>query len=446
MSKSKNNVINPWEMFNTVGADAVRLQMCATAPWNAKRFGKETLNELVMPFLRTLWNCYSFTVRYMLLDNFDPRESRIVSDNLEIEDKWILSAADSMAEEVTKNMERNEYHDALAKLNKFVVEDFSRWYIKLVRDRLWLEDSSQKMNPSKHAAYMTLSKVFDKLCRVLSPMTPFLSEEIYLNLVKNQSSVHMEEWPKPEHINKKLEGEMDIVRKIFEAASNSRQNAGIKLRYPIAKVTVVGGEKVKDATESLKEIIKKQVNSKELVYEQEMNGLTYVATPKFSVIGPKYGKEANKVADLIRKNAGRLKDTVAKSQTVTLGGFEVTSDMISDLKIQVPEKYSASEFASAGANGIVYIDSKMDDRLLKEALARELIRNVQEARKQNKLEELQRIKIQVFDCPQITEMLKDFKELVLSEVRADDITLKPELASKMSFSFREKEISFSISF
>jgi len=447
MSKSKNNIIDPWEMFNTVGADAVRLQMCSTAPWNAKRFGKETLNELVLPFLRTLWNCYSFTVRYMLLDSFDPRESKLKTTELEVEDRWVLSATDSMVERVTLFLERNEFHQALAQINAFVVEDLSRWYIKIIRDRLWLEDKNKEMNPSKHAAYMTLARVFDRLSRVLAPMAPFVSEEIYQNLVKKDvGSVHLANWPKPENQDKKLEQGMEVVKKIFEAGSNSRQNAGIKLRYPIAMVTVVGGSQVKGACESLGDVIKKQLNAKELNYQEEMKDLIYNATPNFSIIGPKYGKDANKVGELIRKNAASLREIHSAKKPITLGGFEISPEMVSDIQIKVPEEYAASEFASNAGSGIVYLDSRMDEGLLREAMARELIRNVQEARKQNNLEELQRIKIEVLDCKEITDMLSDFRTMVLSEVRGDGITPQKNLKSAMSFTFQEKKITFAISF
>ncbi|MCX6695266.1 MAG: class I tRNA ligase family protein [Candidatus Altiarchaeota archaeon] len=383
----------------------------------------------------------------MLLDNFDPRESKIRNTELEIEDRWILSTTDSMVEDVTANLEKNEYHQALSILNKFIVDDFSRWYIKIIRDRLWLEDSSNEMNPSKHAAYMTLAKVFDKVSRILAPLAPFMSEEIHLNLLqKDLSSIHMAEWPRPERIDKKLEQEMDIVRKIFEAGSSCRQNAGIKLRYPIANVTVVGGDAVKSACTQLGEVIKKQLNTKELSYAEEAKDLSYSATPDFKVLGPKYGKDAVKAADLIRKNAVNLKNIKSSGKTITVGGFEITPDMVSEIKVQVPEKYSASEFTSNEASGIVYIDSKMDESLLREALAREIIRNVQELRKQNNLEELQRIRIQVMDCPEVRDMLSEFRILVMNEARADEIQMRPALESKTSFVFQEKKVTFSISF
>ncbi|MFH1126079.1 MAG: isoleucine--tRNA ligase, partial [Candidatus Altiarchaeota archaeon] len=204
MAKSKNNIINPWELFNSVGADAVRLQMCSSAPWNARRFGKESLNEVVVPMLRTLWNCYSFTARYLILDKFDPKESKLEKKSLLVEDHWIISKANTLMEEATTALDKNEYHVAVDRINNFIVEDFSRWYIKLIRDRLWLEDS-KVMNPSKKAAYLTLQKVFEKLSIVLAPIAPFISDELYLNLIKTKSmleSIHLVQWPKPEDQDK----------------------------------------------------------------------------------------------------------------------------------------------------------------------------------------------------------------------------------------------------
>ncbi|MBM3309617.1 MAG: isoleucine--tRNA ligase, partial [Candidatus Altiarchaeales archaeon] len=332
MAKSKNNILNPWELFDSVGVDAVRLQMCSAAPWNARRFGKESLNESVVPMLRTLWNCYSFTARYMSLDKFNPLASKPSQEQLQMEDCWIISKANTLVEEVTSALDRNEYHIAVEKLNNFIVEDFSRWYIKLIRDRLWLEDS-KKMNPSKEAAYVTLYNVFEKLSLILAPIAPFISEEIYLNLLKSEKtpeSIHLLSWPKPENQDKKLELQMDIARKIFEAGSYCRQNANIKLRHPIQKVSIAGDKNVEETVKTLGAIIAKQLNAKEVEFMEELAGLTYTATPNFTVLGPKYGKKAPEAASLIKQNGRKIKKALDGKQAVKLNSFEITPDMISE--------------------------------------------------------------------------------------------------------------------
>lgn len=444
MSASKGNVLDPWKLFNTVGADAVRLQMCSQAPWNARRFGQESLSEGVLPLLRTLWNCYEFTTRYMGLDEFDAQGKKLPESGLMLEDKWILSEVNTLISDVSADLEANNYHVAYAHLNEFIVEKLSRWYIKLIRDRLWLEDQDGKINPSKNAAYLTLTEVFKKLVAVMAPLTPFLSEEIHSNLVGGKS-VHLEPWPKPGKTDSELEEGMQIVRKIFEAGSYVRQKAGIKLRHPIKSVTVVGDAKVRKACEKLDDIIGKQLNAKKVEYVTEVEETTYAYTPNFAVIGPKYGKDASKTGDAIRKAGAELKEALDKKKKITLGKFEVTPNMVSEVKIIVPDKYAAGEFAHNDSSGVVYINTERDGELMNEALARDVIRNVQELRKKEDLAELDRIRVRISDSARVNDMLSSFKDMVLAEVRGDELTVEKGV-SGVSFSFEGEEIMVSIEF
>jgi len=447
MAKSKNNILDPWELFNTFGVDAVRLQMCSQAPWNARRFGKESLNESVVPMLRTLWNCYSFTARYLLLDKFDPRDAQPDERTLATEDRWILSKANTLVEDVTAALDKNEYHVAVEKINNFIVEDVSRWYIKLIRDRLWLEDA-QHIHASKKAAYMTLQKVFERLSLVLSPIAPFIAEELYQNLVKTEDapeSVHLLSWPKPERRDKQLELEMDVARKIFEAGSSCRQNADIKLRHPIQKVTVAGDRTVKQTVLSLKDVIIKQLNAKEVEFIEELPDLTYTASPNYAVIGPKYGKKASEVAKAIQENSRSIKKAFESGKAITICSFEITSDMVGEIKVNVPDKYAASEFSFGKAGGVVYIEKQRSESLLKEALARDVIRNLQELRKKHNLEELQKVEIEISDSPKVRSMLADYRDAILREVRGNSIAVQKNLTG-CSFDFQGENVSVAISF
>ncbi|MFH1789438.1 MAG: isoleucine--tRNA ligase [Candidatus Altiarchaeota archaeon] len=444
MSKSHNNILDPWELFETVGADAVRLQMCSQAPWNARRFGKDSLNEGVLPLLRTLWNTYEFTTRYMSLDGFDARGGKERDASFKVEDEWILSETDTLIADVTRELEANNYHIAYAQLNEFIVEKLSRWYIKLIRDRLWLEDEDGKINPSKSAAYITLTEVFTRLVALMAPVTPFIAEEIHMNLVGGKS-VHLAKWPEPGKTKPELEEAMEIARKIFEAGSFMRQKAGIKLRHPIASVTIVGDDKVKKACEKLSGIIGKQLNAKKVEYVTEVAGTTYAYAPNFKVLGPKYGKDAAKAADAIRNAGAKLKQALDAGRKTKLGKFEVSPDMVAEVKILVPEKYAAGEFTHKDSSGVVYINTERDATLMNEALARDVIRNIQELRKKENLAELDRIKVKITESPKVKAMLGEFEDEVLKEVRGDEITPEKEV-SGASFSFEGEEIKVSISF
>jgi isoleucyl-tRNA synthetase len=444
MSKSNKNVIDPWQLFNGVGADAVRLQMCATAPWNAKRFGTDSMNETVIPMLRTLWNCYSFTVRYMLLDEYDPSDRKAPKKGVLVEDEWIGAAADAMMESVRSSMLLHEYHHALAAITGYVIEDLSRWYIKLIRDRLWLEDKDGKMDPSKKAAYVALTDAFDKVCLALAPLAPFITEEIYLNLLKGpEASIHHRQWPKKKAEAKdELLSDMGIVRAVFEAGSRCRQDAKIKLRHPIRKVTVSGDRQAEGSVARLGQVIEKQLNCKTVEFQAKLPGVTYSATPNFKIIGPKYGKDAGKVAQAIRSAPLDAKRMVESGKAAPIGGFEVFPDMVSDIKLNIPETYAAAEFRSGGSSGLVMIETTRDASLMNEALARDLIRNIQELRKKADLPELRRIRVEVSADPQVEAMLAEFGGLVLSEVRADGLEVKEGLSAEGSLEYEGKTIYY----
>ncbi|MFH0862353.1 MAG: isoleucine--tRNA ligase [Candidatus Altiarchaeota archaeon] len=446
MSKSKNNIVDPWELFNTVGADAVRLQMCSTAPWNVKRFGKDSMNEAVIPMLRTLWNCYSFTVRYMLLDKYDPSDRTVDKKHFTEEDWWITSAANQMGSSVHKAMEGNEYHHVVAALNEFIVEDLSRWYIKLIRDRLWLEDRDGRINPSKKAAYVTLTEVFEKVCLALAPMAPFITEEIYLNLLKGDAkSIHHMGWPSAcEDVDEELIRDMTIARAIFESGSKCRQDAKIKLRHPITKVTISGNGQVEAAVKRLTSVIAKQLNCKGVEYVPALKNVTYQASPNFKEIGPRYGKEAGKVAQAIKSKPQEAKRIKESGKAGKIDGHEITPEMIADIRMIIPETHAAADFACGSSSGLVMIETKRDQSLMNEALARDLIRHVQELRKKADLPELKRIMIEVTKDEDIGKMLKEQETAILYETRADQITLKEGLESKDRLEYEGKEIKYRI--
>jgi isoleucyl-tRNA synthetase len=292
---------------------------------------------------------------------------------------------------------------------------------------------------------MTLIEAFKTVCLTLAPIAPFVSEEIYGNLVGG-GSVHLASWPKPGKINEKLGSEMEIAKKVFEAGSFARQKAGIKLRHPVRKITVVGGRELSSPVSSLSDVIKKQLNTKEVEYAQELPGTTYEAKPDFKVIGPKYGKEAVKVAEAIKKNPKEARKIVETKKKAKIDGFDVAPEMVSEIIVRAPEKYPGESFTVGGISGVVYVDTERDAPLIREALARELIRNIQELRKKHNLAELDRIKVSYTGGKVVDETLAEFGDVVLSEVRADEIKPDKKGATQAVFSFEGEEVGVSISF
>jgi isoleucyl-tRNA synthetase len=262
MSKSLGNVIEPLEVVEKYGADALRFYVLSSPPWEDLKFSMRELTN-AQRLLNTLWNSHVFATTYMALDSFDPDEvGEEVARHLKVEDRWILSRVNTLILSVTSSLERYELHAAVRALASFIQEDLSRWYIKLIRRRTWVEVE----DPSKTAAYYTLHKVLTTLSKLLAPFIPHLSEKIYRGL-GGEGSVHLCDWPEPEEelIDKGLEEGMEIVRKLVEAGTSARQAAGLKLRWPVRTIVVEAAPDVQEKIKPLLEILSSSLNCKELL-------------------------------------------------------------------------------------------------------------------------------------------------------------------------------------
>jgi isoleucyl-tRNA synthetase len=238
---------------------------------------------------------------------------------------------------------------------------------------------------------------------------------------------------------------MEVAKRIFEAGSSVRQKAGIKLRHPVKKVTVVGGPELEDAATKFSEVVKRQLNAKTFEYAQELSGTTYEVKPNYKALGPKYGKDAPKVADALKKNPAKAKSIVDSGREDEVGGFKVTADMITEIIIKAPDDHPGESFSFEGVSGVVYVDTRRDESLMREALARELIRNIQELRKKHRLGELDRITVKYSGSGRTDEILEEYGPAILEEVRADEIK-RSEGAKEAAFSFEGEEVGLSISF
>jgi isoleucyl-tRNA synthetase len=267
MSKSLGNVVEPWEVAERYGADVLRFYMLSANPlWEDLKFSWKGV-ELTYKLLNVLWNVHVFATTYMALDNFNPSSADVekIQEGLMPEDRWLISRVNTLVAEVSRAMERYEFHRATRKLSDFIFEDLSRWYIRLVRGRAWIE----REDPRKLAAYATLYQSMHVLIRLLAPLMPHLTEVLYRELVKAVSreapeSVHMLPWPTPEQtlIDRELEEGMAAVRKFVEGTARLRQEAGLKLRWPVRRVAIRSGKK--RVLVKLRELFRNQLNCKEL--------------------------------------------------------------------------------------------------------------------------------------------------------------------------------------
>jgi len=231
---------------------------------------------------------------------------------------------------------------------------------------------------------------------------------------------------------------------VFEAGSKCRQDAKIKLRYPVTKITVTGDAKVKKAVRRLDGVMAKQLNAKRVEYMPSLPGVTYRALPNYAVLGKRYGKDTGNVGDAIKAAPGEAKAVVDSGKAAVIGGFEVTPDMVSEVKLIVPAENAATAFTESGTAGIVMVDTRRDESLMNEALARELIRNIQELRKKADLPELKRIRVEATKNQAVERMLGEFRETVLRETRADDIRLAECVETHESLEFDGNTICYRI--
>jgi isoleucyl-tRNA synthetase len=405
MSKSLGNVIYPESVISEYGADALRLYFASDVPyWETMKFSSlELKNRLKV--LNTLWHIYEYYKIYS-------KEAR--KENLRLEDKWIISRVNSLADIVTRGLDNFELHVAGRAINNFIMNDLSRFYIKLIKER------------SDPAAFWTLKYVFDKLLRLLAPITPFISDYLYREMFKKD--VHLEPWPEVDEIDSDLENKIEIVREILEASYAIRQERGIKLKYPLRALSVHGNEEVCRAARELSEIIKSLANVKEI--EIEAKKIKYVAKVKWASIGKKFGKDAKRVAELVsREDPGKLKANLERGE-VRLEGFKITAEDV--YFEEVPEEGKKIE------GGVVNLDTTITKELRREWFLREFARAIQAARKSAGLKIGQKIKL-------FTDVQLDENEKKEIEKGTDvEIVFQAPKKKTLEFEFEGKKYKFGL--
>ncbi|MHA1593795.1 MAG: isoleucine--tRNA ligase [Candidatus Baldrarchaeia archaeon] len=446
MSKSLGNFVAPEDVIERFGRDILRLYLLQNTTWEDLRFNWEGVEE-VQRIMNVLWNVFVFATTYMELDKFSPKKYslRDLLPHMAPEDRWMLSRINSVVKSVTKKLDEYLFHEATRELLDFIVEDVSHWYIRLIRRRVWIETEDIR----KTIAYAVLYDVLKKFILLLAPLAPFITEKLYQFMVRPvepemPESVHLCRYPDPdeEFIDKELEKMMSIVREIVSAANSARQAATppIKIRQPLSEVIVLtDDELVKKAVERLSEVICDQSNVKEikvLPLSEELKFKKVELKPRMNVLGPKYKDLAKRIAEeLLKVDAEEVLRSIGEKGTYELrvNGRSVS---ITEEDIEVEEKVVSGFSRAETRYGKVYLNTRITRELKAEGLAREVIRRLQEMRKQAqlKLEEYVRMFVQ---CPseEDVELLNELKDFVSREVRASQLMiLKPsETPPKMKF-------------
>ncbi len=422
MSKSKGNAVDPFEALEKYGADAIRWYFYInSAPWLPNRFHGKAVEEGQRKFMGTLWNTYAFYVLYAEIDQFDPTKHTLDYDKLSVMDKWLLSKMNSMVKAVDDNLGNYRIPEAARALDDFV-DEMSNWYVRRSRERFWAKDMPQ----DKINAYMTLYTALVTVAKAAAPMIPFMTEDIYQNLVRSvdkdaKESIHLCDFPKVNeaHIDKELEENMERVLKVVVLGRACRNKSNIKNRQPIGKMFVKAGFEL---PEFFKEIITEELNIKEVEFTDDVRAFTsYSFKPQLRTVGPKYGKFLGKIKEALANldgNAAMDKINAGEPLTFDFDGNEVVlekEDLLIDMA-QVEGYVSESD-----GNVTVVLDTNLSDELIEEGFVREVISKVQTMRKEAGFEVMDKIIVNVDKNAKIEDIINNNLDEIKSEVLAEKV-------------------------
>ncbi len=424
MSKSKGNAVDPFEALETYGADAIRWYFYTnSAPWLPNRFHGKAVIEGQRKFMGTLWNTYAFFVLYANIDNFDATKYTLEYDKLPVMDKWLLSKLNSTVKAVDTNLENYRIPEAARALQDFV-DDMSNWYVRRSRERFW----AKGMEQDKINAYMTLYTALVTICKAAAPMIPFMTEDIYQNLVRNidktaPESIHLCDFPAvhEEMIDQELEDKMDEVLKIVVMGRAARNAANIKNRQPIGKMFVKAPSAL---PEFYQEIIEDELNVKSVEFTDDVRAFTtYTFKPQLKTVGPKYGRQLGNIKKALSEVDGNeAMDTLNEKGALTFDfdgtKVELTKD---DLLIDMAQ---TEGYVSEGDNTVtVVLDTNLTPELIEEGFVREIISKIQTMRKEADFEVTDHISVYQDKNDKIAEILKAHEDDIKEEVLADQIIL-----------------------
>ncbi len=422
MSKSKGNAVDPFDALATHGADAIRWYFYInSAPWLPNRFHAGAVTEGQRKFMGTLWNTYAFFVLYANIDSFNAMDYRLEYDKLPVMDQWLLSRLNTVVGEVDNCLENYKIPEAARALQDFV-DEMSNWYVRRGRERFW----AKGMEQDKINAYMTLYTALVTICKAAAPMVPFMTEEIYLNLVKSidrdaPESIHLCDYPTvaQEMINKELEKNMDAVLKTVVLGRAARNTANIKNRQPIGTMFVKAPFTL---DEFYREIIEDELNVKKVQFTEDVREFTsYTFKPQLKTVGPKYGKQLGG----IQKYLAQIDGNAAMDQLKTEGSLAFDVDGVEirlaeeDLLITMAQKEGYVAEADGGVT--VVMDTNLTEALIEEGFVYELISKIQTMRKDSGFEVMDHIRISFTGNDKITAIVKKNQDAITDKVLADEV-------------------------
>ena len=422
MSKSRGNIVEPFTTMKKYGADTVRFYLPYTSPvWTPLKFDMNGLKEVHSKFFNPLKNTYSFFALYANIDKIDPRNYEISYEDLEEIDKWLLSKYNKLVKNVTNYFEEYDLNKVVKELTTFVSEDLSNWYIRRNRKRFW----GSELNNSKKAVYHTTYEVLKGLSKLIAPITPFISEEIYQNLT-GEESVHLATFPSYSEklIKSEIETRMDLVRDLISLGRNVREEEKIKVRQPISEVILDG--KNKEILKGLEDLIKEELNVKEIVFEQDLTKyMDFQVKPNFKEAGKILGSKIKDFTNYLNNLSEEDIEKAVNKESLKFEDLEITENLL-DIKIKSKE---GMKVAMENSNFII-LNTTLTEDLIKEGIAREIVSKVQNLRKEKDFDIENRIKLYYNSNNYFEEVLKEFGEYIKKETLALKIIKKEDLTNK----------------
>ena len=423
MSKSKGNAVDPFDALEKYGADAIRWYFYInSAPWLPNRFHGKAVQEGQRKFMGTLWNTYAFFVLYANIDNFDATKYTLDYDNLAVMDKWLLSRLNSTVQAVDDNLAAYKIPETARALQEFV-DEMSNWYVRRCRDRFW----AKGMEQDKINAYMTLYTALVTIAKAAAPMIPFMTEDIYRNLVCSldasaPESVHLCDFPEvqKEHIDKKLEADMEVVLEAVVLGRACRNTANIKNRQPIGKMFVKADAAL---SQFYLDIIKDELNVKEAELTEDVSALTtYSFKPQLKTLGRRFGKNINAVREILAGLDGQAAMAELKEKGTLTIQVEGVDEALAEEDLLI-EAAQMEGYVSDSDHGVtVVLDTNLTPELLEEGFVREVISKVQTMRKDAGFEVMDHIQLYVKDHDKVKDIVQKNEESLCSDVLADGVT------------------------
>ncbi len=425
MSKSKGNAVDPMDALNQYGADAIRWYFYInSAPWLPNRFHGKAVTEGQRKFMGTLWNTYAFYVLYAEIDQFNPLQYQLEYDKLPAMDRWMLSKLTTLTQNVDNALENYQIPEAARFLQNFV-DDMSNWYVRRSRERFW----AKGMEQDKINAYMTLYTTLVTVAKLAAPMVPFITEDMYQNLVRGldqnaPESIHLTDYPvaNPAWIDKELEEDMDAVLKIVAMGRACRNTANIKNRQPIGQMFV---KTPVDLSEFYGDIIKDELNVKNVKFTDEVADFTsYSFKPQMRTLGPKYGKKLGEIRGILAEIDGNaamkeLKDTGLLTLTLADDSKAVLSE--EDLLIETAQ--TPGYVSEINGEWTVVLDTNLTPELLEEGFLREITSKIQTMRKEAGFEVMDHIHVYAAGNDKVAAVMQAHEKDLLGDVMGDDLTV-----------------------